>query len=128
MKKMRFEVPLYYVKVTLIQVESPDDADDVAKECKAFGLDSDSVDEEKNEAEKCVNGGRTYRHLENSKMLVIFARFTSNKMKYNVFSHEKRHIEDRILEHASVDDIESAAFLAGFLGEKFHEFDLLTTN
>ena len=49
----------------------------------------------------------------------------NERTRANVYSHEKRHIEDRVLQYASVDDIESAGLLAGFLGEKFYDFDKL---
>lgn len=34
-----------------------------------------------------------------------------------VVNHEKRHIEDRILQHCGIDDIEAAAYLAGYLSK-----------
>ena len=48
---------------------------------------------------------------------------SSEKNRDNCYSHEKRHIEDRVLEWYSVNDIESAGLLAGFLGEKFADFE-----
>lgn len=48
--------------------------------------------------------------------------FENESQREEVYAHEKRHIEDRIMKWASVDDIESAGLLAGFLGTKFYEF------
>lgn len=45
-----------------------------------------------------------------------------NTHRAEIYSHEKRHIEDRVLDFFSVNNIESAGLLAGFLGEKFYEF------
>ena len=69
-----------------------------------------------------VNGGDTYRNLEHRRIIVIFYLMEDNMSRAEVYSHEKRHIEDRILKFYGVDDIESAGLLAGFLGERFYEF------
>lgn len=127
MKKITFEIPLYYINVTLIQIDDENDIDEIIVECEEMKIGEEEQDVIKDYINRgSTNGGDTYRNLDLCKFLVIFYPFTSEKMRYNVLSHEKRHIEDRILQWASVDDIESAALLAGFLGEKFNEFDLLT--
>lgn len=127
MKKLKFEVPLYYIDVTLVQIEDKNDVKKVLEECEDIKIDDDERELISQYIKNgSTNGGDTYRNFSLAKMLVIFYPFTTNKMRYNVYSHEKRHIEDRILEHANVDDIESSAYLAGFLGEKFHEFEKMT--
>ena len=55
-------------------------------------------------------------------MLVVFYPMSSEDVQAEVYYHEKRHVEDRIMEWASVNDIESAGLLAGFLGTKFYLF------
>ena len=123
MIKQNFKIPLYYVDVTLIQVESPNDASLVESIMKSIKTDKEwinyTISGIKNDS---TNGGDTYRNLDLKKILVIFYRMTNERERSNVYSHEKRHIEDRILEWASIHDIESAGLLAGYLGEKFYEF------
>lgn len=68
------------------------------------------------------NGGETFRNLNKCKILVIFYAMENDYERAKVYSHEKRHIEDRLLQWFSVDDIESSALLAGHLGKVFYEF------
>ena len=56
------------------------------------------------------------------KIAVVFYPFSNEEEKAEVFAHEKRHIEDRVMEWASVDDIESAGLIAGFLGRMSYRF------
>jgi len=126
MKKLSFKIPLYGIDVTLVQVEDKSDSKSVkslllslkAKECDindvVSGIERD-----------CFNGGETFRAFDLRKILVIFYTMKSERQRANLYSHEKRHIEDRVLQYASVDDVESAGLLAGFLGEKFYDFEKL---
>lgn len=122
MKMLRFAVPIYNIDVALIQVEGVGDVDKVRDCCEELGLLAedtaavlDVVRADKHD------GGDTFRNFELGKMLVIFYRMTSDKKKLNIYSHEKRHVEDRILQWCGVNDIESAAYLAGFLSEYFDD-------
>lgn len=121
MKKMEFKLPYYKVDVTLLQVECKEDENDVIESLT-------SVDAEDPEytlegiRRGAVNGGDTYRDLNNKRILVLFYPMEDNIHRAEIYSHEKRHIEDRVLKFFGVNDIESAGLLAGFLGEKFYEF------
>ena len=121
MEKLEFQLPYYKVDITLLQVESEKDIDDVA----AFLKSVDANDPEytlDGIRRGAVNGGDTYRDLNNKRMVVLFYPMEDNTHRAEIYSHEKRHIEDRVLEFYGVNDIESAGLLAGFLGEKFYEF------
>lgn len=124
MIKYSFNIPLYYVKVTLVQVEGVEDAAPVEAILKAVKTDKEWIEYTVGGIKRnCRNGGDTYRNLDLKRVVVIFYRTTSERERSNVYSHEKRHIEDRVLEWYSVNDIEAAGLLAGFLGEKFYEFE-----
>lgn len=124
MIRYNFKIPLYYVDVTLIQVESEKDANSVETILKNIKTDKEYLDDTVGNIKRgCMNGGDTYRNLDLKKFVVIFYRMSSEKNRDNCYSHEKRHIEDRVLEWYSVNDIESAGLLAGFLGEKFSDFE-----
>ena len=117
---------MFYFDVTLLQVETKDDSKQVEKACKAFGMESDDIESVKDNVERdCEDGGDTFRNFRFKKMLVIFYRMSSIKMRENIWSHEKRHIEDRILQFLNIDDIETSAILAGYLGEQFHHLRLM---
>ena len=123
MIKFNFKIPLYYVDVTLAQVESVKDAEAVESILRNIKTDKEYLDDTVNAIKRdCRNGGDTYRNLNLKKVVVIFYKMSSVRERDNCYSHEKRHIEDRVLEWYSVNDIESAGLLAGFLGEKFGEF------
>lgn len=121
MKKIEFQIPFCNVDVTLLQVEGKEDEKDVAELLKSVGVEDPeyTLDGIRRGA---VNGGDTYRDLNHKRMAVLFYPMEDNKRRAEIYSHEKRHIEDRMLEFFGVNDIESAGLLAGFLGEKFYEF------
>lgn len=121
MKKIEFQIPFYKVDVTLLQVEGKEDEKDAAELLKSMDAEDSeyTLDGIKRGA---VNGGETYRDLNNKRMAVLFYPMEDNAYRAEIYSHEKRHIEDRVLEFFGVNDIESAGLLAGFLGEKFYEF------
>ena len=124
MVRLNFRIPLYEVDVTLIQVETAADADAVETLLKDIKADEECLNDTVAGIRRgCCNGGDTYRNLDLKKVIVIFYKITSERQRDNVYSHEKRHIEDRVLEWYGVNDIESAGLLAGFLGEKFHMFE-----
>ena len=124
MVKISFKIPLYYVDVMLVQVESADDAEEVGTLLRNIKADREYAEDTVNAIKRgCTNGGDTYRNLDLKKVVVIFYKITSERERNNVYSHEKRHIEDRVMEWYGVNDIESAGLLAGFLGEKFGEFE-----
>ena len=127
MKKMEFQLPYYKVDVMLLQVEGKEDENDVAELLKS--MDAEDPEYALDGIRRwAVNGGDTYRDLNNKRMVVLFYPMEDNTHRAEIYSHEKRHIEDRVMEFYGVDDIESAGLLAGFLGEKFYEFWKIVTN
>ena len=121
MEKLDFQIPLYKVDITLVQIESKEDESAVAELLESINAEDleYTIDCIRRDV---VNGGDTYRDLEHRRIVVVFYLMEDNMSRAEVYSHEKRHIEDRILKFYSVDDIESAGLLAGFLGERFYEF------
>ena len=121
MERLDFQVPLYKVAITLVQVESKEDESTVAELLES--INAEDIEYTINGIRRdAVNGGDTYRNFELRRIIVVFYLMEDNMSRAEVYSHEKRHIEDRILKFYCVDDIESAGLLAGFLGERFYEF------
>lgn len=127
MIKSKFHVPIYDIDITMVQIENSNDKKPVEKLLNSIAADEESKQRTLNDIEnECVNGGDAYRCLGARKMLIIFFPFTNSDERINTFDHEKRHTEDRILEHFSVQDAESAALLAGYLSVQFRKFEKLT--
>ena len=125
MKKHNFNVPLYDYDVTLIQVESNEDKSSVVSFLKKAKLDEYIKGCEEYIDKGYSDGAETYYNRSIKKIICVFYLLTNEESCENVYSHEKRHIEDRILEHCSVNDIEASAYLAGFLGVQFNKFKKL---
>ena len=121
MKTITFEVPLYKVDVTLVQIERKEDLDSVISLFEDNGITETATVEDYIKRE-LHDGGDTWRNLEKRVMIVVFYPFSSPESRANIYEHEKRHLEDRILNYFGVEDIESAAILAGYLGEQFYHF------
>lgn len=128
MKKMKFRVPLYDFTVTLVEVESKEDKESVLSIMRGIKCPQEYMDSSADYIDRgCYDGGDTFYNFDIKEFFIVFYGFKSERMRQNVYSHEKRHVEDRIMQHTNVDDIESAGMLAGFLGEKFYEFRQLVS-
>lgn len=124
MKKMDFRIPLYGIDVRLVQFDKSDEAKEIKKTLSYAKIAAKEVDDIIDEVKLgCTGGGYTYRNFEIRKMLLCFYPFISERERVEVYSHEKRHLEDRIMEYHNVNDIESAGLLAGFLAVKFYDFE-----
>lgn len=118
MKQIKFNIPLYDFDVMYLQVESPMDAEILRQEMSDFGCPEDDIDDEVgNLLNGRYNGGDTFRNMRQKKFLIVILPCTREKERRKVVGHEKRHIEDRILEHCAVNDIEAAAYLSGYLSQ-----------
>lgn len=119
----KFDIPIYDIRIDLIQVENKEDANGVVRFMRAIKCQQEFIDEVTEYIKRgCFNGGETFRNFDLRKMLIIFYPMENEETRAEVYSHEKRHIEDRVMQHESVDDIESAGLLAGFLGRQFYKF------
>lgn len=123
MVKYKFTLPIYDMKITLIQIEDKFDFQGVKKVLSTINVQDEYLEEVQENIENgSYNGGSTFRNMKILSIIVIFYPMKSEIIRADVYSHEKRHIEDRILEWMSVNDIESAGLLAGYLGKKFYQF------
>lgn len=128
MVKIDFKTPYYDYNVTLIQVESDKDVDAVCKYLAKEKIEKEDIED----AREFIiggyrNGGETNWNNRTKRIICLFYECLSDTDRANIYSHEKRHIEDRILQHCKVEDIEASAYLAGFLGERFYELWKKTT-
>lgn len=123
MVKYRITLPIYDMKITLIQIEDKFDFQGVKKVLSTINVQDEYLEEVQENIENgTYNGGATFRNMKIRSIIVIFYPMKSEIIRADVYSHEKRHIEDSILEWMSVNDLESAGLLAGYLGKKFYQF------
>lgn len=127
MIKTKFTVPIYNADVLLIQVESKEDLEIVKKTIKWINPVKEITKEiTENVENEDTNGAILVSNDGWKRYTALFYPTTSFDHKVEVYAHEKRHLEDRILEHNEVHDMESSALLAGYLGVKFRKFEKLT--
>lgn len=118
MKKSTFKVPIYNFDITVIQVESSADKEAVVKEFKKMRIPEDTYQNSLETIESgYMNGGDTFRNMLIKRFLIIIYPCSSETVRREIIGHEKRHIEDRILEYLEIDDIEASAYLAGYLSQ-----------
>ncbi len=110
----------------MVQVESTDEAPYIERLLKVIDSKREHVVEILDAIRRgAVNGGETFRNFRHRQMLIIFYQMEDEETRAEIYSHEKRHIEDRIMEYFGVKDVESAGLLAGFLGRQFYKFSKL---
>lgn len=114
-------VPIYDFDIHVINIDDEGDSFRLRSIMNDFGCDDESIDDECTKVLKGrIDGGCLFRKLDERAFLLILSKFSSDATRINIIGHEKRHIEDRILEYCSVEDIEAAAYLAGYLSEKLY--------
>lgn len=123
MKTYSFKVPMFDYDIKLIQIEGKKDYAQVKKIEWLQGIpDEDREEIFKNAKEDVCDGACVLRNLNMRQLIVVFYRFESEEKKVSVYAHEKRHVEDRIMEHLQIEDFETAGYLAGFLAVEFNKF------
>ena len=118
MKHSKINVDMYGYKVDVLEVEGDDDYEYLARFFRRFKLKDPFVDEVI-EAVKDgdSDGGYTFACFGIKRVFVVLLKMSSDTRRREVIMHEKRHVEDDILQHCSVKDDEAAAYLAGFLAK-----------
>ena len=118
MKKTEFKIPIYDFDVTILEVESKEDKAEVNTILSNLIPDKESIDEALGYIEDgSMNGGDTFRNLLCRKFVVVLYPFKDVETRREVINHEKRHIEDRVLEYCGISDIEASAYLAGYISK-----------
>ena len=120
MRKSRFKIPIYDFDVTLIEVDGSGDVEPIRRLLRRVGGRNESLESEILGAVEngSIDGGWTLSALGRSLFYVILLPMSSSEQRIRVLNHEKRHIEDDLLEYCGVNDKEAAAYLAGYLSLK----------
>lgn len=122
MKKVEFKVPIFDVDVVLIQVEDISDEEEAMKIYKSIEPTEEQLkDVEFNIKNNLPDGGNTLFNFDYQCFVVVFYRMSNKKKLVSAYAHEKRHIEDRILNICNIKDEETAGYIAGYLAPYFEE-------
>lgn len=118
MKTTEFKIPIYGFDVTILEVESKEDKAEVNTILSNLIPDKKTIDEVLCYIEDgSMNGGYTFRNMLYKKFVVVLYPFKDIETRREVINHEKRHIEDRLLEYCDISDIEASAYLAGYISK-----------
>ena len=116
MKRTKIKIPIYDSTIILIHIEGKQDKDKILKEMKSFNCPQEDIEDvQKSIEEEDTNGGWTFRKMGLRLFLVMILPCVNEEIRRDIVAHEKRHVEDRLLQHCSIDDIEASAYLAGYL-------------
>ena len=123
MKKLSFKIDVYDWDVYLYQLEAKDTSKDVTKVLQKHNIPVGENKEILDDIDDgSYDGGWTFHNKSQPISVVLLQVFSSENAKHNVYFHEKRHVEDDIINHLQMyDEVEAAAYLAGYLALKFLE-------
>ena len=130
MVKEKLEVPIYSYTLWLIKLSFEDyklkkklTSKEIGLRSKTIDLDEETCKEiDENIKGEYYNGAITCHRGGQRKIVVFFYPNDDEEREVEIYDHEKRHVEDDILNFLNVDDAEAAAYLAGYLGKIFCRF------
>ena len=124
MKCAKLKLPIFNFDIDIIQVEenTDEEAENLREQLTTANVSKENIDKAIcSIKENRMNGAVIYKN--EFKIAMVFFFITTKAKRIKLYAHEKRHIEDAILEHCGINDKETAAYLAGYLAEKLHVFD-----
>ena len=124
MKQIKFDVPIFDIEVILIQIESIEDKDNILNLMKDYEATEEILKElDDNISNNRTDGANTYWSSGLHRAITVFYEMEDQERKDVCYAHEKRHIEDRILEFCGINDRETAGYLAGWLMPYFNKLN-----
>lgn len=130
MIKKKITIPLYSYDMWLVKLSQSDykkkvrlTTAKIGLKSKTIGLDEETCKEiDENIESGDYDGAITCHNGSHRKLVVFFYPITDEEKAVEIYCHEKRHVEDYILNFLDIDDDEAAAYLAGYLGKEFWKF------
>lgn len=118
MKFRHIPISYYGCEVLVVQLEKNTTWKEVKAVFKKYGFPNPKKLNNIKVNKYIYDGGWTLKLYKQRQFAIIITRCSSENKRINILLHEKRHIEDYILDMCGVHDIEAAAYLAGYLGGK----------
>lgn len=130
MKMIHRMIPLYDIDLYLIQLESYNDVDDkvFSELYSVLGHDYYTNLVKEITEDKPVGGANTIYSPGDKAGVVVFNPPENRDRSIATYGHEKRHIEDDIINHVGIEGLEAAGYLAGFLTIWFVELFILSND
>lgn len=116
------KIPMYNSELLFVQMTANTKKKELKRIFKKFDFEDPTKYENVEVNKRAYDGGWTIHNYDRKQFAIILTRCTSKKTYINILLHEKRHVEDLILTMCGIEDDETAAYLAGNLGEKLIEF------
>jgi len=122
MKTIKFTIPIFDVDVRLMQVEEGKDKEQALSILRQNNATEEILQEVEGEIDrKSTDGGVAFWNKGTHTAVIVFYPMTDRNTMLKCYSHEKRHLEDRVLECCGINDRETAGYLAGHLEQYFVE-------
>lgn len=119
MRTQKIHIPIFDYDLTVVEIEVNDNGRQLSKLMKGFECKEEDIDSQQEYIDKhCMDGGNCFRNLDKKSFLVILLPCTSEGRRRNVLAHELRHVVDRLCEHINIEDIETPAYITGYIYEK----------
>lgn len=118
MVKYNFDVQIYGFKIEVAELSFDDSKDKIVEVLEENKLEKEDIEEIVKKIDReSYNGADTFANFSEKRFLIIVYPCKTSEDRREIINHEKRHVEDRILEHCGINDIEAAGYLAGFLSK-----------
>jgi len=118
MKKTEFNISMYDWDITFLEEINKKDIPELRSILKKLEVVQEHikeiVDEVKSEP---VDAGFHVFYTGKRRSIVLLMGIASEKSRRNILAHEKRHLEDRIIEYCGLECRESFAYLSGEIAE-----------
>ena len=112
-------IPFYDFGVRLIEVEKGDTFSDIRPSLRYLPIPTDILEDiEDSIRNGGTDGGRWIRSFPRKRFILLILPHRNAAERIDTICHEKRHIEDVIIQFCELEGIEAHAYLAGFLGKK----------
>ena len=116
MKYHKFKIRIYDWDVYYIEAENSKDSKRINKKLIHIGVSKKIRKIHVNNiAGGAKDGGVHIYDVHKRQSTIIIYETTSHKEKMDILCHEKRHVEDRIIDHLSLGGTEAGAFIAGYI-------------
>jgi len=119
MKKININIPIFDWQLRVLDTTKDDLKVDILKALSWISPDQETLESINHSLEtKAYDGGLHLWNIPQRRSLVLLYPYSSWEMRVNILAHEKRHVEDRILSSLYIDDVETAAYLSGYIAQK----------